>query len=155
MAKPFNSTVGVMLPVKTKWWISDPLFYSVKNCYLKLTFLISFDKAGKHFDRQYYTGPPWRTLLYFTAYIACYNVGTWVAVAVGFRGAGRRSGEIALCQGHGSCGVLGLFDAAAFGLPYLVPQAQLHREDLHTQSSRRARLIVFYVTVDYFLSEIF
>lgn len=42
------------------------------------------------------------------------DVGTWVAVAVGFRGAGRRSGETALCQGHGSCGVLGLFDAAAF-----------------------------------------
>lgn len=65
----------------------------------------------------------------FSVY-AFYGFATWVTVDVNFGGAGRRPGEHALIQGFGSCGVLGLFNAGAFCLPHLLPESQLHGEDL-------------------------
>lgn len=64
----------------------------------------------------------------------CWGCTTWVTVDVNFRGAGRRPGEHALVQRFGSCGVLGLFDAGAFCLPHLLPESQLHCEDLEQRS---------------------
>lgn len=55
---------------------------------------------------------------------------TWVTVDVDFGGTGCWPGEHALVQGFGSCGVLGLFNAGAFCLPHLLPESQLHGEDL-------------------------
>lgn len=55
---------------------------------------------------------------------------TWVTVDVDFGGARCWPGEYAFVQGFGSCGVLGLFNAGAFCLPHLLPESQLHGENL-------------------------
>lgn len=57
---------------------------------------------------------------------------TWVAVvvAVVLGGAWRGPGQAALQEGLGCRAVLRLLDAGALRLPRLLPQAQLHREDL-------------------------
>lgn len=65
------------------------------------------------------------------------SYSTWVAVDVHFRRAGGWSGKDALLQRFGGCGVLGLFNAGTFCLPYLLPKCQLHGEDLQQRSGTR------------------
>lgn len=55
---------------------------------------------------------------------------TWIAIDVHLRWAGHRPGKDTLIQSFGGCGMLGLFNAGALGLPDLLPKSQLHCEDL-------------------------
>lgn len=61
---------------------------------------------------------------------------TWIAVDVHFRRAGRWPGKDTLVQRFGGCVVLGLLNAGALGLPQLLPESQLHREDLEAPRER-------------------
>lgn len=73
----------------------------------------------------------------------CWGYNTWVTVDVHFWRAGGWSGKNTLLQCFSSCGVLGLFNAGTFCLPYLLPECELNREDLEQQSKDALTLIAF------------
>ena len=64
------------------------------------------------------------------------EVLTRVTIGIHFGGAGWGPRQGALDQGFRGCAVLGLLDAGSLGLPHLLPQCQLHSEDLQGEERR-------------------